>query len=81
MSEVIIPINVNGQNYYNKEEARDAWFEEWLMKQDFEKDLICQKEEVEYRRTHPNWNIPNVMSVSYTHLDVYKRQEKICMIN
>ena len=44
MSEVIIPINVNGQNYYNKEEARDAWFEEWLMKQDFEKDLICQKE-------------------------------------
>lgn len=75
MSEVIIPINVNGKNYYGKEEARTAWFEEWLMKQDFEKDLICQKEEVEYRRTHPNWNIPNVMyGVRKKHKCIKKRE-------
>ena len=56
-----IPVNVNGKDYYDKEEARAAWFEEWLMKQDFEQDLIDREEELEYRRTHPDWDIPYVM--------------------
>ncbi len=30
-----IPIFVNGKDYYDREEAHAAWFEEWLMKQDF----------------------------------------------
>lgn len=56
-----IPVNVNGKDYYNKEEARAAWFEEWLMKQDFEQDLINAKKEQEYRKNHPDWDIPTVM--------------------
>lgn len=56
-----IAVNVNGKDYYDKEEARAAWFEEWLMKQDFEQDLIDRENELEYRRTHPDWNIPYVM--------------------
>lgn len=31
-----IAVNINGKDYYDKEEARASWFEEWLMKQDFE---------------------------------------------
>lgn len=46
-----IPVDINGKDYYNKEEARAAWFEEWLMKQDFVQDLIDREKELEYRRT------------------------------
>ena len=56
-----IAVNVNGKDYYDKEEARAAWSEEWLMKQDFEQDLIDRENELEYRRSHPDWNIPYVM--------------------
>lgn len=56
-----IAVNINGKDYYDKEEARAAWFEEWLMKQDFEQDLIDRENELEYRRVHPDWNIPYVM--------------------
>jgi hypothetical protein len=36
----MIPLCINGKDYYDREEALAAWFEEWLMKQDFEQDLI-----------------------------------------
>ena len=57
----MIPICVNGKDYYDREEALAAWFEEWLMKQDFEQDLIDRELELEYRKTHPDWNTPYVM--------------------
>ena len=56
-----VPIFVNGKDYYNRDEALAAWFEEWLMKQDFEQDLINAKNEQEYRKNNPDWNIPTVM--------------------
>ena len=31
----MIPLCINGKDYYDREEAYAAWFEEWLMKQDF----------------------------------------------
>lgn len=57
----MIPLCINGKDYYDREEALAAWFEEWLMKQDFEQDLIDREVELEYRRTHPDWNVPYVM--------------------
>ena len=56
-----IPLCINGKDYYDREEALAAWFEEWLMKQDFEQDLIDRELELEYRKTHPDWNTPYVM--------------------
>ena len=41
----MIPICVNGKDYYDREEALAAWFKEWLMKQDFEQDLIDREKE------------------------------------
>ena len=46
----MIPLCINGKDYYDREEALAAWFEEWLMKQDFEQDLIDRELELEYRR-------------------------------
>ncbi len=70
-----IAVNVNGKDYYDKEEARAAWFEEWLMKQDFEQDLIDRENELEYRRTHPDWNIPYVMyGVRKKHMCIKKKE-------
>ena len=57
----MIPLCINGKDYYDREEALAAWFEEWLMKQDFEQDLIDRELELEYRKTHPDWNTPYVM--------------------
>ena len=57
----MIPLCINGKDYYDREEAYAAWFEEWLMKQDFEQDLIDRELELEYRKTHPDWNTPYVM--------------------
>ena len=48
----MIPLCINGKDYYDREEALAAWFEEWLMKQDFEQDLIDRELELEYRKTH-----------------------------
>ena len=70
-----IPVNINGKDYYNKEEARAAWFEEWLMKQDFVQDLIDREKELEYRRTHPDWNTPYVMyGVRKKHKCIQKKE-------
>ena len=41
---------VNGKDYYDREEALAAWFEEWLMKQDFEQDLIDRELELNIER-------------------------------
>ena len=57
----MIPLCINGKDYYDREEALAVWFEEWLMKQDFEQDLIDRELELEYRKTHPDWNTPYVM--------------------
>lgn len=57
----MIPLCINGKDYYDREEALAAWFEEWLMKQDFEQDLIDRELELEYRKTHLDWNTPYVM--------------------
>ena len=71
----MIPICVNGKDYYNREEALAAWFEEWLMKQDFEQDLIDREKELEYRRTHPDWDIPYVMyGVRKKHKSIKKNE-------
>ncbi|MBA5650842.1 hypothetical protein [Bacteroides fragilis] len=70
-----IPVNINGKDYYNKEEARAVWFEEWLMKQDFVQDLIDREKELEYRRTHPDWNTPYVMyGVRKKHKCIQKKE-------
>ncbi|WP_288744584.1 hypothetical protein [uncultured Bacteroides sp.] len=70
-----IPVNINGKDYYNKEEARAAWFEEWLMKQDFVQDLIDREKELEYRRTHSDWNTPYVMyGVRKKHKCIQKKE-------
>ena len=39
----MIPLCINGKDYYDREEALAAWFEEWLMKHDFEQDLKKHK--------------------------------------
>ena len=44
----MIPLCINGKDYYDREEALAAWFEEWLMKQDFEQDLIDRELELEH---------------------------------
>ena len=75
-----IAVNVNGKDYYDKEEARAAWFEEWLMKQDFEQDLIDRENELEYRRTHPDWNIPYVMYGVRKKISVLKRRKLLCFM-
>ena len=75
-----IAVNVNGKDYYDKEEARAAWFEEWLMKQDFEQDLIDRENELEYRRTHPDWNIPYVMYGVRKKHKCIKKKELLCFM-
>lgn len=75
-----IAVNVNGKDYYDKEEARAAWFEEWLMKQDFEQDLIDRENELEYRRTHPDWNIPYVMYGVRKKHKCIKRRKLLCFM-
>lgn len=71
----MIPICVNGKDYYDREEALAAWFKEWLMKQDFEQDLIDREKELEYRRTHPDWDIPYVMyGVRKKHKSIKKNE-------
>ena len=61
----MIPICVNGKDYYNREEALAAWFEEWLMKQDFEQDLIDREKELEYRKATPE-EVESLKAGEYT---------------
>lgn len=70
-----IPVNINGKDYYNKEEARAAQFEEWLMKQDFVQDLIDREKELEYRRTHPDWNTPYVMYGVRKNISAFRKRD------
>lgn len=74
----MIPLCVNGKDYYDREEALAAWFEEWLMKQDFEQDLIDRELELEYRKTHPDWNTPYVMYGVRKNISVSKRMKLQC---
>ena len=77
----MIPLCINGKDYYDREEALAAWFEEWLMKQDFEQDLIDRELELEYRKTHPDWNTPYVMyGVFVKNISVSKRMKLPCFM-